>query len=219
MRDVKGKKRKYYAMLTKLKYYLSIRRYRALAILSFFVFVSLLLLVFTPYHVHDLVQQYRIYLMWLLIALLFAMIGVLIYAVSMLNNKIEQMTLNPESNVQEVDKYNFYDDKGDLKLSVRSDAVYYIEAADNYAIIHYMSSGKMEKLMIRNTLKNIEWRLKGKGLVRCHRSYIVNLKLVHLLRRTEGDIELDFDDAKIPNIPVSKSYAGEVMDLFTTPKQ
>ncbi len=118
--------------------------------------------------------------------------------------------------VEEVpeEMYNFYDEKGDLKLSVKPNMVYFLEAADNYVMIYYTNAGKLEKLMIRNSLKNIEWRFRDKGLVRCHRSYIVNIKMVKLFRRQEGEVMLDFGDEKIPSVPVSKGYGDSVMSIL-----
>lgn len=110
--------------------------------------------------------------------------------------------------------YRFYDEKGDLKLSVKPNMVYYLEAADNYIIIHYMNAGKLEKLMIRNSLKNVEWRFREKGLIRCHRSYVVNIRMVKLFRRQDGEVMLDFGDEKIPSIPVSKGYWEKVMSML-----
>ena len=127
--------------------------------------------------------------------------------------RIQQLMGNTQSDPQP-DKYNFYDEKGDLKLSVNPEMVYYIDSADNYVQIHYVNAGKLEKLLIRNSLKNIEWRFRDKGLVRCHRSYIVNLSLVKLFRRQEGEIYLDFGDERLPAIPVSKGYGESVMALL-----
>ena len=110
--------------------------------------------------------------------------------------------------------YRFYDEKGDLKLSVKPNMVYFIEAADNYIMVYYLNAGKLEKLMIRNSLKNIEWRFRDKGLVRCHRSYIVNIRMVKLFRRQEGEVMLDFGDEKIPSVPVSKGYGEGVMSML-----
>ena len=110
--------------------------------------------------------------------------------------------------------YNFYDEKGDLKLSVKPNMVYFIEAADNYIMVYYLNAGKLEKLMIRNSLKNIEWRFRDKGLIRCHRSYIVNIRLVKLFRRQDGEVLLDFGDEKIPHVPVSKGYGESVMAML-----
>ena len=110
--------------------------------------------------------------------------------------------------------YRFYDEKGDLKLSVKPSMVYFIEAADNYVMVYYMNAGKLEKSLIRNSLKSIEWRFRDKGLVRCHRSYIVNIRMVKLFRRQEGEVLLDFGDEKVPSVPVSKGYGESVMSML-----
>jgi len=101
-----------------------------------------------------------------------------------------------------------------MKLSVKPDNLYYIESADNYVQIHYHNLGKMQVLMIRNSMKNIEWRFKDSTLVRCHRSYLVNLKKVQMVKRVEGEVVLDFNDEKIAALPVSKAYADHVMTYF-----
>ena len=107
--------------------------------------------------------------------------------------------------------FNFYDERGELKLSVKPEMVYYIESADNYVQIYYMNLGKLEKLMLRNSLKNIEWRFHDKGLVRCHRSYIVNMSQVKMFKRQDNEVILEFGDERIPGIPVSKGFGESVL--------
>lgn len=111
--------------------------------------------------------------------------------------------------------FNFYDDRGDLKLSVKPEKVYYIEAADNYVEVHYMNNAKMQTSLIRNSLKNIAWSFHDCDLVRCHRSYIVNLNKVQLLRRVEGELMLDFGEESLPKVPVSRGYAKQVTEIFS----
>ena len=81
-------------------------------------------------------------------------------------------------------------------------------------MVYYMNAGKLEKSLIRNSLKSIEWRFRDKGLVRCHRSYIVNIRMVKLFRRQEGEVLLDFGDEKVPSVPVSKGYGESVMSML-----
>lgn len=126
-----------------------------------------------------------------------------------------QRLSNSTSDYAQPDMYNFYDEKGELKLSAKPDTIYYIESADNYIIVHYMSAGKKEKLMIRNTLKNIEWRFHGTQLVRCHRSFIVNLNKVQMMKRQDNEVVLDFGEAHVAPIPVSKGYGEKVISHFT----
>ena len=115
--------------------------------------------------------------------------------------------------------FNFYDERGELKLSVKPEMVYYIESADNYVVIYYMNMGKLEKLMLRNSLKNIEWRFHDKGLIRCHRSYIVNMSQVKMFKRQDGEVILEFGDERIPGIPVSKGFGESVLSKLMVHEQ
>lgn len=119
-------------------------------------------------------------------------------------------------NREEPGMYNFYDEKGELKLSIRPDTLYYIESADNYVVIHYINAGKMQHFMLRNSMKAVETMFMDKNLIRCHRSYIVNYSLVKVLKRGDNGLVLDFDKERVPNIPVSKTYSQKVMERLTT---
>ena len=202
-------------MRKRVQYYLKFHRYQILFSLGFVVLVLFLVLAFTPFEIYEEVTTYRIELMWGLVVLLAAMIGVMSYDVNDLRARLEAQKEHREQQMAGQEVYNFYDEKGDLRLSARPESVYFLEAADNYVVIHYLSLGKMEKLMIRNSLKNIEWRFRDRGLIRCHRSYIVNLNLVHLMRRQENEVVMDMGDDRVPLIPVSRTYATEVMEHFT----
>lgn len=198
-------------MKEKLLRYLKSKRHIAVLILCGWVVVGLALLLFTPYSIHDWVEANRYMLMWAEIVLLLAIAILYANDAAEAHRRLDQLSETEKYEMQSrVDMYNFYDEKGELKLSVKPEKLYYLEGADNYVKIHYLGSGKMEKLMIRNTLKNIEWRFRDNGLVRCHRSFIVNINKVQVLRRQEGEVVLDFGEDKLPPIPVSKGY-GEKM--------
>jgi len=113
------------------------------------------------------------------------------------------------------DMFNFYDERGELKLSLRPETVYFVEAADNYVQIHYFGMGKLQHYLLRNTLREVEERFKDKDMIRTHRSYIVNFSRVKMLKRTTDGLMIDFDKEGLPNIPVSKTFAGKVMERFT----
>ncbi len=110
---------------------------------------------------------------------------------------------------------NFFDEKKELRLSVFSEQIFWIEAADNYVKIHYSSKGKVTAFMIRNTLKVIEESLINTPLVRCNRSTIINFDHVKILRKEKEGILLGLDKEYIPDIPVSKTYAERVMLRFS----
>lgn len=110
----------------------------------------------------------------------------------------------------------FSDEKGELKISIMLENLIYIDSADNYATIHYINKEKMTKFLIRNSLKWMEHNLiKGTPLVRCHRSCIVNLDKVKVLRKTKAGIFLELDAPGVTDIPVSKTYYDKVMEKFS----
>lgn len=111
---------------------------------------------------------------------------------------------------------NFYDEKKELRLSVRSDEVLWIEAADNYVKIYYLNKGKVCTFMVRNALKYMEEYFSNTALTRCNRSVIVNFDKVRILRKEKDGIFLGLDQDNVPDIPVSKSYADRIMSKFSS---
>ena len=110
---------------------------------------------------------------------------------------------------------NFYEKGGRLALTTRCSNVLYIEAADNYANIHYINEGKEDAFILHNSLKDIEKDCLAMGLLRCHRGYMVNVENVKLMRKERGNLLLEINHSpKI--IPVSKSYASDVIRFFST---
>ncbi len=109
---------------------------------------------------------------------------------------------------------SFHDEKGELKLSVQSDQLLYLESADNYVKIHYLNKGKITHFMLRNSLKNLDDSLASTPMIRCHRSYVVNFDKVKVLRKEKDGIYLALEEENIPDIPVSKTYTERVMAKF-----
>jgi len=109
----------------------------------------------------------------------------------------------------------FPDEKGDLKISIMLENLLYIESADNYATIYYLNKSKQSHFLIRNSLKWMEENLtKDTPLVRCHRSYLVNMDKVKILKKEKGGIVLELDTENTPDIPVSKTYYDSFMSKF-----
>lgn len=110
----------------------------------------------------------------------------------------------------------FPDEKGELKISIVLDNLLYVDSSENYATIHYLNKSKVSHFLIRNSLKWMEKNLTNHSpLVRCHRSYIVNLDKVKVFRKTKDGIFLELDAENIPDIPVSKTYYESVMAKFS----
>ena len=117
-----------------------------------------------------------------------------------------EMSLTNEPSKVYPSLINLYDYNGILKLTINSDSLYYMESQDNYIKIHYENNGKLCSYMLRSRTKTIEENLADTSIVRCQRSYLVNvMKINHIKKGGKVRyIVLSHDD--IRPIPVSKSY-------------
>jgi hypothetical protein len=129
------------------------------------------------------------------------------------NSIIAELRKGYERN--EAGAIRFADEKGNVKLVVGAERVISIESAGNYVTILYDNDGKLVRYSLRNTLKSIEDICKANGLVRCHRSFFVNLNKIKIIRRTADGIYAEIDHSGVEDIPVSKTYAPELMRLFS----
>ncbi|HYW94172.1 MAG TPA: LytTR family DNA-binding domain-containing protein [Bacteroidales bacterium] len=111
----------------------------------------------------------------------------------------------------------FRDERGELRFSVKTSDLLYLESADNYVIIHYIDGAKRSKYLIRNTLKYLEKELQGVNVLRCHRSFIVNFDRVKIVRKEKDGFVLELDLPDKQALPISLTYVDEVMKLFSAP--
>lgn len=112
--------------------------------------------------------------------------------------------------------FSFYDEKNELRLSVKRNNLLYLESADNYVCIWYLNKGLLTKFMLRNSLKAIEESLMDTNVLRCHRSFMVNFDQVKVIRREKDGVYLELDIEKVPDIPISKTYSEKVTHWFMT---
>lgn len=127
--------------------------------------------------------------------------------------KLESLTEHPiQDNSQQM--IAFFDEKGILRLSLKIDSLLYLEASDNYVNIIYINKEKVNKFLLRNTLKKLEDLFDGTEIVRCHRSYMINFKKVKVIRKDKDGLKLELDLPEMENLPVSKTYADVVMGTF-----
>lgn len=112
--------------------------------------------------------------------------------------------------------FSFYDEKNELRLSVKRSNLLYLESADNYVCIRYLNKGQLTKFMLRNSLKAIEESLADTNVLRCHRSFMVNFDQVKVIRREKEGVYLELGIEKVPDIPISKTYSEKVTRWFQT---
>lgn len=112
----------------------------------------------------------------------------------------------------------FFDEKKSLKLAITANTLLYIEAADNYVNICYMNMDKMVRYPLRNSMRAIEQVCEANNIVRCHRSYYVNLRKVSALQKGPDGLFAELEYAGAPHIPVSATYSESVTGRFSTLK-
>ncbi len=88
-----------------------------------------------------------------------------------------------------------------------------IKSSDNYVIIYSLIDGQSSRHMIRNTMKNIESQLSAQNLIKCHRSYLVNISKIRTIEGniTNSKLTIEGLDA---TIPVSRAKVPEIRKLL-----
>ena len=93
----------------------------------------------------------------------------------------------------------------------------YAESGGNYVSIYHLQEGKMQKNVLRVSLKNIIPVLCSiPSIVQCHRTFIVNLRYLEKAEGRMGGICLAISHTSSP-IPVSKTYVQEVKERIQNP--
>ena len=106
---------------------------------------------------------------------------------------------------------SFRDERGVLQLSVAKENLLYIESADNYVCIWYTKNDQLKKQLLRITMKEVSEQMADTNIIRCHRSYMVNLDLVKVMRREKENLFLELGVPNVREIPISKTYGEQVL--------
>lgn len=133
--------------------------------------------------------------------------------ISMLTQRLASITPAPDAEL-----IDFRDHTGVLRISLKLDDICYIESQDNYVNIHYMSTGKLAHYLLRCSTTELENILNGSSVMRCHRSYLVNVNRITMLRHAKGRADIVLSDVE-KEIPVSRSYYRSLLEATTPDKQ
>ena len=87
-----------------------------------------------------------------------------------------------------------------------------MESQDNYVKIHYENQGKLMSYMLRCRTKAVEEALAETSMVRCHRSYMVNVMKINHIRKGGKARYIVLSSDTIKPIPVSKSYFKNLIE-------
>jgi DNA-binding LytR/AlgR family response regulator len=104
------------------------------------------------------------------------------------------------------------DENQNVKIALEPEKLLYIKNADNYVEIFYTKNEGITKELVRTSLKRLEKELETFRIIRCHRSYMVNLKNISFTKKTRQGLHLELKIQNTPLIPVSKKYVESILD-------
>ncbi|MES2516348.1 MAG: LytTR family DNA-binding domain-containing protein [Bacteroidota bacterium] len=104
------------------------------------------------------------------------------------------------------------------KIELEPDRLFYIESADNYSNIVYFKDQKVVKHLIRGSLKRIEAQIDIPHIIRCHRSYIVNLKQIEHIKGNAQGYKIEFKKELSDTVSVSRNYSKTLFERLESLK-
>ncbi|GAA4411268.1 LytTR family DNA-binding domain-containing protein [Nibrella viscosa] len=90
-------------------------------------------------------------------------------------------------------------------VTVKPSSLLYIESSDNYSTIVTDEDGRAQKTLLRSSLSRLEGQITHPAIVRCHRSYIVNLDRVEKVTGNAQGYKLHMLNAQHV-VPVARKY-------------
>ena len=145
-----------------------------------------------------------------LILLIPYLISLLFFAFQEKKIKLENLTFD-YLRKPVIDFIPFRDENGVMRLSLKKSDLLYLEASENYVLVHYRVRNEIKQYLLRNSLKKLENDLKQHQIVRCHRSFMVNIEMVKMMQKGKKGLELHLAGPENLVIQVSKTYEPAVI--------
>jgi DNA-binding LytR/AlgR family response regulator len=101
------------------------------------------------------------------------------------------------------------------KAALQIDPVelFFVRSEGNYVEVYYHQNQKVQKELIRNSLKAIEEQLSFSDFFRCHNRFLINLRRVLKVEGNARNLELVLERVD-EKIPVSRSKSEKLLQLF-----
>lgn len=90
-------------------------------------------------------------------------------------------------------------------ITLQPHELLYIESSDNYCTVVYLKNGQPVKPLLRSSLSRLEGQIDRPDIVRCHRSFIVNLDRVEKVTGNAQGYKLHLLGGQF-QIPVARKY-------------
>jgi len=126
----------------------------------------------------------------------------------------DQIAASPPPAPKKETLLTFKDENEKEDFSLPENQLLFIKAANNYVEITYQATDQIKKHLLRNRLNAIEQQLPQKNIVRCHRSYLVNLDKVGRITGNAQGYKIHFPFTSEYVVPVSRTKGKALLDLI-----
>lgn len=198
-----------------------IRKRRSITIAGYVVMIALEVLSMTGFYM--MIQKvflkdqrfwfevyYTAILNATLILLIPYLISILYFAWLDKKQNLEQLLIGKHPGSDPPRFIHFKDENGETKLTIQLSDLLYIEASENYVTIHFLNPSQPGRVLLRNSMKRMEEQLSGYPVIRCHRSYLVNLDRIKLAKKTKTGMVVELSSPVVIRLPVSETYKSNV---------
>ena len=131
-------------------------------------------------------------------------------------HEVKNLHLNQEKAQEKEESYEvqvFLDSKQN-SFVINPQNILYAKAQGNYIFIYNQKEGEVIKTLHRISLTSFAQQLNSTHLLRCHRSFVVNLKKVAKVTGNAQGLKLKLEVSE-EDIPVSRKYLTEIKSYFS----
>lgn len=132
------------------------------------------------------------------------------YATANLRVEKHEPEITPVKSANEI---TFIAENEKDSLTLALDDLLFIESADNYSEIVFLQNDKIKKMLLRGSLSRFEEQAHHPDVLRCHRSFIVNLRQVESISGNAQGYKLQLKNHVTP-VPVARRYGDLVAAYF-----
>lgn len=130
------------------------------------------------------------------------------------NIKVSEEIKIPEPSIlKSAEEQTFKLFSEEKETTFKGQELLYVESVGNYANIVQYKEDELSRTLHRTTLKALEEHNNLPNIVRCHRSYIVNLDQVQEVKGNAQGLKLHLKDSS-DIIPVSRKYIPLIKSCF-----
>jgi hypothetical protein len=99
-------------------------------------------------------------------------------------------------------------------LSLKPANISYVEAMQNYVTVWFLRDNVLTKETLRTTISNMEEQLQSTAVVRCHRSFLINVNAIEHVSGNAQGLRLQLVMVSGVEVPVSRSYIPKLRALL-----